>query len=126
MILEISAIVVSAAILLLVLFLIPSILQMRRTAKSLEETSQSLNSRLPVILARVEEITSDVTVTSGMMRYNVRNVSQEVDRVVDLMHQGLDLGETFQETVKHPFTESVITIAAAIRGAQTFFQVLRK
>jgi|GEM_PF-5662458 len=126
MILEISALIASCALVLLVIFLIPSVIQIRRTAKTLDETSQTLNSSLPVIISRIDGITSNISSTSGMLRYRAENLSNELDRVVDLVHEGVDLGESIQNSVKYPFTESMITLAATLKGISTFFHVLRQ
>lgn len=126
MILEISALIASAALLLLVLFLIPSVVQMRRTAKRLEETSETLNANLPPILSQVHGITSNMTTTSSMLKYRAEDLATEVDRIIDLVHQGADLGKTLQQTLRYPLTESVITLTAMLKGISTFIRVWRQ
>ena len=126
MILEISALIASGALLLLVLFLIPAIIQMRKTAKSLNETTATLNSSLPDILSRVDGITSNVATTSGMLRYRAENLAVEVDRIIDLVHESAELGKTLQQTIKYPLNESIITLTATLKGISTFIHVLRQ
>ncbi len=126
MILEISALVASGALLLLVLFLIPTVIQIRKTAKSLDETSKTLNSSLPPIISRVEGISSNVATTTGMLRYRAENLAVEVDRIVDLVHETAELGQALQHTVKYPLRESIITLTATLKGVSTFIHVLRQ
>ena len=126
MILEISALIASGALLLLVLFLIPAIIQMRKTAKSLNETTTTLNSSLPDIISRVDGITSNVATTSGMLRYRAENLAVEVDRIIDLVHESAELGKTLQQTIKYPLNESIITLTATLKGISTFIHVLRQ
>lgn len=126
MILEISALVASGALLLLVLFLIPSILQMRRTAKSLDETSKTLNDSLPSILVKIDGITSDVSTTSSTIKYRAEDLAEEIDRVIDLVHQGVDLGQNIQQSIKYPISESILSLTATLKGINAFFHVLRQ
>ncbi len=126
MILEISALIASGALLLLVLFLIPAIIQLRKTAKSLNETTTTLNSSLPDIISRVDGITSNVATTSGMLRYRAENLAVEVDRIIDLVHESAELGKTLQQTIKYPLNESIITLTATLKGISTFIHVLRQ
>jgi uncharacterized protein YoxC len=116
MIIEISILVVSIAVLALILFLIPSIIQLRRSAKRIEEVSEQLNQQLPSILKNIDEITTNL---NGMMsngRQHVEKLGNAVDDIVD-----------FEKRIKHrvedPLVETLTTIAAITKAVRAFLTI---
>jgi uncharacterized protein YoxC len=72
MLLEISLLIISIAFLLLVLFFIPVLMELRRTLQRLDFTVETLNRDLPGILRNVVEITD-----------NTRLITRQVNVMAD-------------------------------------------
>lgn len=116
MIIEISVLIVSIAFLALILFLIPSIIQLRKSAKRIEEVSEQLNRQLPSILENINEITTNLNdlLTNG--RQQVEKLGGAVDDIVD-----------FERKIKHrvedPLVETLTTIAAITKAVRAFLVI---
>jgi hypothetical protein len=68
---EIGFFVISVAVLLLVLCAIPTLLQIRKTARNAEVTLEVLNRELPVILQDVRQVTTLTSEVSRSVRFHV-------------------------------------------------------
>jgi uncharacterized protein YoxC len=123
--LEISAVIVSLAFLLLVIFIIPSVIQLRRTAKSVSETSNTLNQKLPDILVEINDITNDVSTTTDLVKTNVTNMNQATGRLIELIREFTTFGETLQYSLRNPLMESIVTLTAVFKGMNAFINTLK-
>ena len=81
------------AFLLMVIFIIPSILQIRRVAKKLSETLETLNRSLPEILKNIDEITFNIRQASNTIHVQVEGLALVAGRLQGIMGFILDLEE---------------------------------
>ena len=116
MIIDISVLVLSIAVIALVLFLIPSIIQLRKSAKRFEEVSEELNRRLPKILKNIEEITANL---NGMMS----NGSHYVEKLGDAVDDIVDFEKRIKHRVEDPLIETLTTIAAITKAVRAFLTI---
>lgn len=116
MIIEISVLIVGVALVALILFLIPSIIQLRKSAKRIEDVSEQLNRQLPSILENVNEITANLNDILSSGRRQVNKLGDAVDDIVD-----------FEKKIKHrvedPLVETLTTIAAITRAVRAFLVI---
>jgi len=113
------------AFLLMIIFLIPSILQIRRAAKNLSETLETLNRSLPEILKNLEDITFNIRQASDTVHMQVEGLALVVGRIQSIMGFILDLEELLRGKMKLPVFQVLTNIMAFKRGLQTFLSVYR-
>jgi len=113
------------ALLLLVVFAIPSILQIRRAAKNLTETLEVLNRSLPAILKNVEEITFNVRQASNTVQMQVEGLALIAGRIQNILAFVLDLENLLRGKMKLPIFQALTNLTAVKRGFQTFLRVYR-
>jgi uncharacterized protein YoxC len=116
---------ISLAFLLMVIFIIPSILQIRRVAKSLSETLETLNRSLPEILKNLEEITLNIRQASNTVQVQVEGLALVSGRIQSIMGFILDLEELLRGKMKLPVFQALTNFMAFKRGLMTFLSVYR-
>jgi uncharacterized protein YoxC len=122
---EISLLLIAIAFLLLSIFAIPMLLQVRRTAKSLELTSKTLNQNLPGILTNLDEITTNLTHTSQAVHDQVAGLKNIVDKFQDMADDVVDFERNIRTEIEAPIMETVTTITATIKAIRAFLDALR-
>jgi hypothetical protein len=95
---EIGFFVISVAVLVLVLFAIPTLLQIRKTARKAEITLEVMNRELPVILQDVRQITTLASEVSRGVRFQVEEKISRTARFNLKLLEGLarQMGGTLQ------------------------------
>jgi uncharacterized protein YoxC len=122
---EIILIILSVAVLLLFVgFFIPLLIQIRQTAKSLNETLQHLNQGLPLILKNVEEISTNINRTTTTVHRQVAELSLTLRRIQGIVGVFLGLEEVLRRRVSSPFSRTFRTSMAVARGVRVFIDYL--
>ncbi|MCX5834991.1 MAG: DUF948 domain-containing protein [Deltaproteobacteria bacterium] len=76
---EIGFFVISCAVLIFVVFAIPTLVQIRKTARNAEITLEAINRELPAILHDLQQITA----LTNDVSYNVRfHVEEKINKIV--------------------------------------------
>jgi len=81
MIWEVSLLIASIAFLMLVAFLIPAVVQVKRTAERVEIASENLNMHLPNILTNLDEITTNLTGIMSSGRRQMKMLEEATEEV---------------------------------------------
>lgn len=120
----ISITVIAAVMLCAVAFLIPLLLQVRRTVKEAEKILESV--RMQIV-----PVSHDLTLLSGEVNGILQSVHRQVEKMEDSLttvREGAERLREFEEEVLHRFEAPLFelaTLASGIsRGVETFFQVL--
>ncbi|UCE07232.1 MAG: DUF948 domain-containing protein [bacterium] len=122
---EISLLLIAIAFLLLSIFAIPMLLQVRRTAKSFELTSKTLNQNLPGILTNLDEITTNLTQTTQAVHDQVDGLKSIVDKFHDMADDVVEFERSIRNEIEAPIMETVTTVSAAIKAIRAFLDALR-
>ncbi len=122
---EISLLIIAIAILFLVIFAIPSIIQFRRTAKNIELTAKTLNQNLPGILTNIDEITTILSDTVHSVSEQTEGLKEGVNKIHDIIDNIVDFERQIRYEIESPLIETVSTISAIIKGSRAFIDVLR-
>ena len=112
--LTISITVIAAILVLLLIFLIPVLLQVRRTAHEAEKLIDSV--RLQVV-----PISRDVTAISQEIKSVIQSIHRQVDRVedgIETVHHMAVRAEEFQLEVKRRIEEPLLQLAAVLGGVK--------
>jgi uncharacterized protein YoxC len=122
---EIGVLIISIALLLFAIFSIPTLLQLRRTAKSMEQNSKTLNQNLPGILTNIDEITTNLTHVTQSIQSQVEGFQNVVDKIQDVADDVVQFERTIRNEVGSPLIETVATVTALIKGTRAFLDTLR-
>lgn len=121
---DVVLVVLGVGFLLLVGFAIPVLLQLLRTAKSMNLTLGLLNDRLPSILQNLEEITEGINRTTAVVHRQVEDLAATVKKVQGTVTLLVGLEEILRRGVHLPFTRSLSTAVAVARGVRVFMDHL--
>lgn len=117
-------IILGVAFLLLAGFSIPFFLQLWRVAKGMALTLQTLNQNLPVIMKNVEEITTNVNLTTTMVHRQVEDLSLTLQKIQGTINLIVGVEEILRKSVHLSFVRKVRTSAAVVKGIRVFLDRL--
>jgi uncharacterized protein YoxC len=123
---EISLLIIAIAFLIVVIFAIPALLQIRRTAKNMEITAKTLNQNLPGILTNVDEISTNLSQITQSIHYQVNGVRNVVDKFQKMADDVVDFEQNLREEIESPLMQAISTISAFTKGARAFTEALRR
>ena len=124
MFLEIVVTIMAVAFLLVALFAIPPLLQIRRTAETIAVTLRTLNEHLPGILKNLENITTNINQTTSMVNHQLDDLSYSFRKLQKIISFLVDLGQIVQANIRIPFFNSLTSLAAIAKGVRVFLSVL--
>jgi uncharacterized protein YoxC len=126
MLLTISIAVIAASFVLFIAFLIPVLLQIRRTSRELEKLFDTARMQ-------VTPLSHDLTAISSEIKDILLSVRRQVDRVEDgvtaVRNAAFRLKE-FQTEIEHtiegPLLELAALVKAVSRGVEAFLRIIRR
>lgn len=127
MYLEIVLIILGIALLLLVIFCIPILLQIWRTAKDITITLETLNKSLPLLLKNLEDITTNINNSTSVVNREIQSFSRTADRI-HLVVSGIvdDIQSITPLAIKSPLYQKMKNAVAIVKGIRVFADVLMK
>ncbi len=124
MIWQISVLIIGISVLILVAFLVPTVLQLRRSASELEKVSSNLNRRLPGILANLEDITTNLSAILNAGRQHTDTVGEAVEEIKGLVDDVVQFEKALKKQVERPIVQTLDTVTAFNRAVRIFLRVL--
>ncbi|MGP8154301.1 MAG: hypothetical protein ACLQBQ_09210 [Smithella sp.] len=125
MYLEIALLILVSILILLLIFCIPILLQIWRTAKDISVTLQTLNQSLPLILKNLEEITTNVNSSTAVINQKIQNFNSASNRshalVEDIINNIKYLAPI---ALKLPIFRIIGNVVAIAKGIRVFIDVL--
>ncbi|RMG67208.1 MAG: DUF948 domain-containing protein [Calditrichaeota bacterium] len=119
-----SVVVIAIALVVLIGILIPTLIQIRRTARRFESMADILGQYLPGILNNVDAITgqlagilADFREQMGLLKEAGQGVKQLVDDVVVTEKR-------IRQDIERPLADAVGNVQAIARSVRVFFDVL--
>jgi uncharacterized protein YoxC len=126
MILTISVTVIAAIMVVAVLFLIPILMQIRRTAREVEKTLET--ARMQIV-----PLSHDLTVISQEVNGILQSIHRQVDRVEEGITSVRDTAVRLQEfekeieeKIESPLLQFAALVSAVSRGVEAFIRILRR
>ena len=123
MFLEISVVILSIVFLLIVIFSVPFLLQIWRTAKSMATTLHLLNESLPGILKNLEEITTNINRATHTVNEQIEGLSLVARRIQGLLGIVSDIENFLRAGARFPILRSVRNAFAVLTGVKVFMKV---
>ena len=121
--LETKSIILSAALLLVLVFLILALWQMWRTAKNMATALEEINKTLPEILANMQEITANINSATDTIRHEAEEFVLISRKVRSFLGMVTDVEEIFLQGVKLPLVETLKTARGLLKGGRVFLNV---
>jgi len=118
----ISVTVIAAILVLGVIFLIPVLLQVRRTAREAEKLIDSVR-------VQVNPISRDIGLISRDVKSIVQSIHRQVDRVEDGIETVHDMAlrvKEFQVEVQRRIEEPLLKLAALLGGLKQGFEAIAR
>lgn len=112
MVVETALVILILVAAVLLILLIPTILELRKSLSRIARLADNLNKELPEILENVNAITKQVNSASHKINYAVDDIV-EVERKIS--HE-----------IKKPVLEAAASIAGFLKGVQSFLNYFMK
>lgn len=126
MLLTISVTVIAATMVIAVVFVIPVLLQVRRTHQQVEKT-------LETVRAQIAPLSHDLTVISQGVNGILQSILRQVEKVEDSIGTVQDAAarlRRFEEgmlrRIEEPLLELGTLISAMTRGVEAFLRIIRR
>ncbi|MCX7982835.1 MAG: hypothetical protein N2572_08005 [Syntrophales bacterium] len=124
MYLEISLILLSAAVCGMVLMVIPLAIQLNRFIKGLSQALEQINKDLPRILQNIEEISANTRTSSFLIRRRVETMDAALGKLQGYLGFFSSLEHIVRPFLKLPSFRLLNTAGALIKGLRAFLSVL--
>jgi uncharacterized membrane protein YdfJ with MMPL/SSD domain len=121
--LETKSVILSAALLLALVFLILALWQMWRTAKNMATALEEVNRTLPEILANMREITANINSATDMIRHEAEGFVVLSRKVRSFLGLVTDLEGIVLQGVRLPLVETLKTARGLLKGGRAFLNV---
>jgi len=120
--LTISVTVIAAILVIVLIFLIPVLFQVRRTAREAEKLIDSVR-------LQVAPVSRDIGLISRDVKSIVQSIQRQVDRVedgVETVHDMAVRAKEFQLEVKRRIEEPLLQLAAVLGGVKRGIEVMAR
>jgi uncharacterized protein YoxC len=124
MLLEISVLTFTLAFVLFSFFSILYLLQLRRTAKSIEDVLHTLNKSLPSILSKADDIVSNLADASQILKDHASRLSRSMDKMEGLVDDIVRFEQALRKEIEIPVMQAIGTCNAFMRGFRAFLLTL--
>ena len=126
MLLTISVTVIAASIVVLIVFFIPVLLQVRRTSRELEKLMDTV--RLQLV-----PLSHDLTVISLEVKEILQSLHRQIDKIEDGVTSVRDsvlrlrkFQEELEQIVEEPLLELASLVKGVMQGIEAFVRILRR
>lgn len=125
--LEIGLIILGTAIVLLMIFFIPILLQIWQTSKHLTITLEALNKSLPLLLKNMEDITTNINNSMTVVDKGIQGFSRTADRIQLIVSDIVDdVQRITPSAIKSPLFLKLKNAVAIVKGVRVFVDALIK
>jgi uncharacterized protein YoxC len=123
MTIEAGILIICLTVLLLVVFLIPTVIQLRRSAKEIEKVTGHLNQQLPEILENVNNITSNLNSILSSGRQQAARLGEATNNIKLMVDDIVGFEKKVKTQIEHPLLETLITLTAITKAIRTFLVI---
>jgi len=120
MLFEISFLILTLAFVIFSFFSILYLLQLHRTARSIEEILRSLNKSLPGILTRVDSIAANIDDASQILKNQASSLSYSLDKIQSMIDEIILFERMLKKEIETPVMQTIGTCNAILSGVRAF------
>jgi len=126
MVLTISVAVIAASIVLFIAFLIPVLLQIRRTSRELEKLFDTARMQVTPLSHDLTAISLEIKGILQSVRRQVDKAEDGITAVRDAAFRLKEFQAQIEQTIEGPLLELAALVRAVSRGVETFLHILRR
>lgn len=126
MVLTISVAVIAASIVLFIAFLIPVLLQIRRTSRELEKLFDTARMQVTPLSHDLTAISLEIKGILQSVRRQVDKAEDGITAVRDAAFRLKEFQAEIEQTIERPLLELAALVRAVSRGVETFLHILRR
>jgi len=127
-IVEIAAILVAVAFVVLVGFLVPVMIQIRKTVGESEQLLAKMNNDLPPLIGEIRAISHNMNEATKHMNEATKHARGGVEHAATLLHAVGEVGESVQHmhnVVKGSSGSMLTNVASVVAGFKAATQVMK-
>lgn len=124
MAIEWSLTIIAFSFLIMTAFAVLFFWQARRAAKAVEASLETLNSRLPEFLSKLEEILSSLLISSQSIRTQVESLALALSRTRNLFDHVFNYEKVILDHFAGPLQRLLNNAGAIKKGLSAFFAAL--
>ncbi len=117
---------ISLSVVVLVAFLIPVLLQLRRSAQKVERLADELETQLPDILKNLNQITADLAAMVHSGRNQVEAIGEAVNQAKGLVDNMVHFEKDVKNRHRRSLLQSFKVLSAAVKAVQAFILAFGK
>lgn len=121
---ELSLTIIALSSLVLTVFAVLLFWQVRKTAKAVKDTLNSFNAKAPAIMAKLEDILSDVKHSSVTVRSQVDMLTASVARIRELSDVLFACEKELRGVLETNLLKAARNVSAAKKGFSAFLTTL--
>ena len=120
---QVIALILVIAVIVLIAYVIPMMIQLRRSLKKVGDMAENLDRHLPNILSNVESISTDLSSILSNSKGHVDTLGVAAGQLKDMVSDISGMEKRVRNQVEKPLVQSIATVAAVARAAQAFISV---
>ena len=125
MIWEIGVLVIALAVVVLVGFMVPTLIQLRRSIKKIEDISVDMEKRLPGVMTNVDTITTNLSAILISGRQQAETINSAVTQLKGVVDDVVDVEKNIKHQIDTKLIRSLATFSASVKAAHAFMAVIR-
>lgn len=119
---DLFLIIAGISIIILMIFLIPLLSQLRQTARRAEKVMGNLNQELPAILASLKDTSAEIHITSA--HFNAKLA--QTDAIINTAKYAGESLLLTSKLIRSALSPAIITIGTINTGLRSFFKLIHK
>ena len=126
MLLTISVTVIAASVVVFTVFLIPVLLQVRRTSRELEKLFDTARMQITPLSHDLTAISLEIKGIFQSIRRQVDKVEDGITSVRDAALRLKEFQAEIEQTIEGPLIELALLVKAVSRGAEAFLRIFHR
>jgi uncharacterized protein YoxC len=126
MVLTISVAIIAASVILFVAFLIPVLLQIRRTSRELEKLFDTARMQVTPLSHDLAAISLEIKGILQSVRRQVDKAEDGINAVRDAALRLKGFQAELQQTIEEPLLELAALVKGVSRGVEAFLRIIRR
>jgi uncharacterized protein YoxC len=126
MVLAISVAIIAASVILFVAFLIPVLLQIRRTSRELEKLFDTARMQVTPLSHDLAAISLEIKGILQSVRRQVDKAEDGINAVRDAALRLKGFQAELQQTIEEPLLELAALVKGVSRGVEAFLRIIRR
>ena len=113
------------AVVVLVAYMVPTLIQLRKSIQKVESLTGTLEQRLPAITNNIEVITQNLSDILQNGRSQMEVINGTVQQLKGVVDDVVEVEKSIKHHIDTKLVRSLVTVSAGVKAVHTFVQVLQ-